>query len=79
MNIYNKRSFCFGVLLALVASTPVVFAEVVDNSTYSDAAWAAEGNVRCSDYFSNELVHEIGTSSVLDLGDVPVGDPITER
>ena len=69
MNVHNKRLFGFGMLLALVGSAPVAFSEVVDNSGFSDTAWAAEGNVRCSDYFSNNQVLEMGTSGVLAEGE----------
>jgi hypothetical protein len=52
-------------LLALVGSAPVAYAEVVDNSANSASAWEAEGNVRCSDYFSNDVVLEMSTSGLL--------------
>lgn len=73
MNTYNNRLFGIGMLLVLVGSTPVAFADVVDNSDSSIIAWSAEGNVRCSDYFSNDIVLEIGTSSVLPSGTLSGG------
>jgi len=66
MNI--KRSIYYGLMLALVGANPVVFADSVDNSANSVTAWHAEGNVRCSDYFSNSAVQEISTSNVLTGG-----------
>lgn len=71
MNI--KRSIYYGLMLALVGANPVVFADLVDNSANSVTAWHAEGNVRCSDYFSNSAVQEISTSNVLTAGAILSG------
>ena len=78
MKMCRLQSSFIGLLLVLATGAPAVLADVVDNSNFSENAWLAEGNVRCSDYFSNDLVKEIGTSSVLHVGDVPEGDPLSE-
>lgn len=54
----------FATSLALMCSVSEVLA-LDNNSENSTDVWPAEGNVRCSDYFSNSVVREASTTNLL--------------
>jgi hypothetical protein len=67
----------FGLALALLGSVSEVLA-LENNSYNSTDVWPAEGNGRCSDYFSNAVVIEASTSDLDGNADYPdaLPDPI---
>jgi hypothetical protein len=77
MNIFSLNrlvALTLGVTLALLGGVAEV--QALDNNSFRSAdVWPAEGNVRCSDYFSNAIIEEASTSNLGDHADYPDLDP----
>lgn len=62
--------------MSLVLLGGVAEVQALDNSSFRSAdVWPAEGNVRCSDYFSNSVVKEASTTNLASHADYPDLEP----